>query len=135
MNQELVTLDVRILETIQQSSMASTWTEHLCIHRTPDGKWCLDIRGYEVVGETNEFEDENGDLPNQIDGKEVVGTEDEYVVVDHLVPHSDSYSEYVFERFDADEFEKCFTPDNAEWCSDETKHKIRRAILNYGVTC
>ena len=132
MSEKAEEIDVRIIETMQQSSMASTWTEHLCIHRMPDGKWCLDIRGYELAGEAREFENENGDLPDEIDGWKVIGREDEYVVVDLLVPHSDAYSTYVFDQFDAEEFEERFKTDNSEWCGDETKQKIRLAILNYG---
>jgi hypothetical protein len=123
--------DIKIVDSVEQSTMASTWTEHLCLHQMSDGKWCLDIRSFEVVGEANDFADEDGDLPDNIDGQEVVGTEDGYVVVNNLILHSDAYPIYEFDKFDADEFEELFGSENAEWCSDETKRNIREALLNY----
>lgn len=123
--------DIKIVDSIEQSTMASTWTEYLCLHRSSEGKWCIDIRGFEVVGEANEFEDEDGELPDKIDGWEVVGTEDGYVVVNNLVLHSDAYPVYIFDKFDANEFDELFSVENAEWCNDDTKRKIREEILNY----
>jgi hypothetical protein len=117
-----------IVESIEQSTMVSTWTEHLCLHRTAEGKWRLDIRGYEVIGEASEYQNEEGDLPDQIGGQDVIGTEDGYVIVDNLVLHSDSYPIYEFDRFSAEEFEEIFS---AEWCANDTKQKIRQAILEF----
>jgi hypothetical protein len=121
-----------IVDSIEQSTMVSSWTEHLCLRRAAEGKWCLDIRGYEVIGEASEYQNDEGDLPDQIGGRDVIGTEDGLVVVDNLVPHSDDYPLYEFDRFDANEFEKIFSPSNAEWCTDETKQKIRKALVTYG---
>ena len=53
-----MTTGMVIVASIEQSTMASAWTEHLCLHRTAEGKWCLDIRGYEVIGEASEYQNE-----------------------------------------------------------------------------
>ena len=55
-----MTSRIVIVASIEQSTMVSTWTEHLCLHRTAEGKWCLDIRGYEIAGEAREYENEEG---------------------------------------------------------------------------
>ena len=123
---------LKIIDSCEQYNMVSAWMEYLCIHRTDKGTWLIDIRGYEVLGETSEYEDEDGNLPDEIDGYEVVGTEDEYVVVNNLVEHSDSYPTYEFNKFDAEKFLDLFSSDSPEWCHDSTITGIREAILNYG---
>jgi hypothetical protein len=126
----VMTVGIVIVASIEQSTMASTWTEHLCLHRTAGGKWCLDIRGYEVIGEASEYQNEEGDLPDQIDGQDVIGTEDGFVIVDNLVLHQDDYPIYEFDKFSADEFEEIFSSGNAEWCENDTIQKIRQAYSN-----
>ena len=87
------------------------------------------IRGYELMGEASDYEDEEGNfnLPKHIDGRKVVGIEDGYVTVNNLVLHSDSYPVYEFDKFDGDEFDELFRPEHAEWCGDKTKEKILKA--------
>ena len=62
----------------------------------------------------------------------MVGIEDGYVTVNNLVLHSDAYPIYEFDTFIADEFDDLFRPETAEWCADETKFKIREAMLKFG---
>lgn len=113
---------IKVVDSIEQSTMVSNWTEYLCLHRSPGLRWRLDIRGFEVVGESHEYEDEDGELPDTIDGWDVVGTEDGFVIINNLVLHSDAYPTYEFDKIDVE---------NAEWCTEETKTKICGAILNY----
>ena len=51
--------------------------------------------------------------------------------VNNLVLHSNSYPVYEFNQFNADEFDDLFSPENAEWCRDETKQKILEAIRRF----
>jgi hypothetical protein len=127
-----MTVRIVIVASVEQSTMVSSWTEHLCLHRTAEAKWCLDIRGYEIIGEASEYENEEGNLPDQIRGQDVIGTADDYVIGGDLVLHSDSYPIYEFDKFSTEEFEKIFSPGNAEWCENDTKQKIRQAILKFG---
>jgi hypothetical protein len=125
-----MTVGIVIVASVEQSTMASTWTEHLCLHRTAEGKWCLDIRGYEMIGEASEYQNQEGNLPDQIRGQDVIGMDDNgWVIVDNLVLQSDSYPIYEFDKFSTDEFEEIFRPGNAEWCENDTKQKIRQALL------
>jgi hypothetical protein len=61
-----------------------------------------------------------------------MGTEDDFVVGDNLVLHSDSYPIYEFDKFSAHEFEEIFSPDYAEWRGNDTKKEIREHMLNFG---
>jgi hypothetical protein len=108
-----------IIASIEQSTMASTWTEYLCLHRTSKGKWCIDIRCFEIVGPASDYINEEDKLPDQIGGQEVVGIQDDWVMVNNLVlHHSDAYPIYEFERFDEGEFNDIFRPENAECASE-----------------
>lgn len=125
--------EVIIITSNEQSTRASTWTEHLCIHNAADGKWCIDIRAYEVVGESSEYEDDEGNLPDVIEGQAVVGTEDGYVVVDKLVLQSDDYPKYCFETFSFADFEELFAYDNSEWRSPEVKKEIQQTLTDLNI--
>ncbi len=87
--------DFRVLLKGEFSSVASSWTEHLCLQRSGDHV-ILSSCGYEVLAEVQPFGVENADgdveyeLPDTVDGKTVVGIEDgEYVIGGDLVPHDD----------------------------------------------
>jgi len=123
--------DILVLESYEQSTMVSAWTEYLCLQRLENGNWYIDIRSYEVAGEVSEFEDEDGELPDEIDGEVVIGTEDGYVLVNNLEPHSEGYPFYEFTRFCAEEFCKAFEGENPEWSDREAINAARMGILNF----
>lgn len=86
-----------ILQTREQSSMASCWEEHLCIESTDDGFYRISQCQYEILGSIydfvsyNELFDENGEMvvPEQINGVPVFGLADgEYVQTDNLEEES-----------------------------------------------
>ena len=87
-----MTARIVIIASVEQSTPVSSWTEYLCLHRTAEGRWCLDVRGYEIIGPANEYQSEEGNLPDQIDGRDVMGIQDDWVMVDNLVLHSDDYA-------------------------------------------
>ena len=90
--------ELKVINSGEQSTMASTWTEYLCIEKLTKDDFELSIRSYEVLGEAIDYSDEDGewDLPDEIDGMKVMGLEDEYVVGGNLVLHSDDYGEVKF---------------------------------------
>jgi hypothetical protein len=120
--------NLAIIETIEISTMVSTWTEHLCLHRTSEGSWCLDIRSYEVVGEYWELSDDDGELPEQINGQEVIGTEDGYVHIDNLVLHSEDHPIYRFETFSMDEFRSNLDGEHVRFCTKDVAQKVQTII-------
>ena len=77
--------DLRILQAIECSTMVSTWHEYLCLEKR-DGRVVLFHRRYEMLGEVSDFavETEEGEqeyqVPDVIDGKAVVGTDDGFIM-------------------------------------------------------
>jgi len=82
------------LMSAEFSSMASTWSETLCMEVFED-KVVLSSRGYEPLAEAADYgvEDDSGewhfDLPKQINGKEVRGIEDEWIIGGAFLLHDD----------------------------------------------
>ena len=119
---------VVVVGEMQQSTMASIWTEFLCLQELPGGGWRLDIRSYAVIGEASDYTDEYGELPDEVEGLEVVGTEDGLVVVNLLVQHSEDYPVYEFSYFDPQEFKKSFGDGHSEWYRADVIESIRKTI-------
>ena len=84
--------EMKIMEKrLCSDSPANSWTEYLVLERLEDGKFDLAIRGYEGLAELGEYWDdemEDWNLPDQIDGKDVVGIEDDCVVGGDLLKNS-----------------------------------------------
>ena len=97
----------------------------------------LDIRVHDCYeGDVSEFFDkETGELelPDQIDGYNVLGTDDAAVIIDRLVPHLDvevAKKRYEFSEFDWNEFKNSFCEFEADWCADEVREEIAAALSN-----
>ncbi|MCP4124979.1 MAG: hypothetical protein GY751_24825 [Bacteroidetes bacterium] len=91
--------ELEILEFDERSSMASSWTEFVCIERITADEFELSIRGYQAIGEISDYWDEEAGeylLPDKIDGLKVHGTEDEVVVGGNLVLQSDDEGILIF---------------------------------------
>ena len=77
---------LRILSSIEQQNMISWWTLYLCYEELKDGLQ-LSVCRYEVLGEYEDYFDETADdyvVPDEIDGKAVVGVEEYFVVGGNL---------------------------------------------------
>jgi len=61
--------------------MVSTWTEYLRLGKNRDGTARLEICQYEALAEA-EYDDDGNELPlpAQINGKQVIGVEDGYII-------------------------------------------------------
>jgi hypothetical protein len=85
-------LPPKILMSREGSSMASTWTEHLCVSCL-DGKWLIGEYGYNWAASIDDIPEEeryteDGELkiPEEWDGHKVLGIADgEYIETDELV--------------------------------------------------
>ena len=94
----------QILSTIDQMNMISSWTLFLCRERLNDG-FQLSVRRNEILGEYEEHYDDDKEeytVPDQIDGKNVVGVEDYFVVGGDLLLEEE-YGESQFFRNLTDE--------------------------------
>jgi hypothetical protein len=100
----------KIIASRESSTMVSTWTEYLRLSVIGEGSASLEICQYEVLAEADYGEDdEDQPLPEQLEGKKVVGiSQDGYVVGGDLVCGDDQFS---FTRADIEEA--------LQWLSDE----------------
>ena len=114
----------QILSTIDQMNMVSWWTLFLCRESLNDG-FQLSVRRYEILGEYEEhYDDEKEEyiVPDQIDGKNVVGVEEYFVVGGDLLLEEE-YGESEFFRNLTDEEAVSFinsTPFSQSQISSET---------------
>jgi hypothetical protein len=78
----------------EQSSMASTWNELLCLNKIGNRKWSIGVYSYNVLGSIydlvpeDKLYDEDGELivHDEWEGKKVLGLEGgEYLQTDELV--------------------------------------------------
>jgi hypothetical protein len=76
-------VDFEIIDSRENSTIVSTWTEYLCHRKNGDGTHTFAICGYESLAEAQEYYDEDTDeyeIPDEIDGKRVMGIEDDIIV-------------------------------------------------------
>ncbi len=115
--------------------------EFLCLSKSPDGRWLLDIRIYDCSDhEISEFTDEEtGDvnLPDEIDGIVVIGIDEtsQAILVDRLIPHlNDDIAKlrYQFTEFDWQTFTKIFGKLFETLCVDQVKKDIAAAVSRSG---
>lgn len=95
--------EIKIIATRERSTPASTWSEDLCLKRVSQTHFKLFVGGYEVVGETSEFFDEETgeeEIPDEIGGYPVRGVEDGYVIGGEIVKNEE-YGEFQFSDFKA----------------------------------
>lgn len=77
--------DIQIVDSREGSTPASSWTEYLCVRPLEHGLYELSIRMFEYLGEYSEYADEEGNIPESIDGKTVVSVEDGCICGGNLV--------------------------------------------------
>ena len=84
--------EIEIIETILQSTMASTFTEYLCLEKINNNQFRLFVGGYEVIGEASDYyneEDDEENIPEQIDGQTVQGVEDGCIIGGSILQNED----------------------------------------------
>ena len=80
--------DLKIIAERERSGMASVWDEYLCLRKVSETEYELPVRAYEVLAEGWDYcdeETEGYDLPDEINGKGVVGFVDEWIVGGSLI--------------------------------------------------
>lgn len=79
----------KVISVREGWGMTSTWKEYLRLSQDDDGRAMLEVCRYEALAETPDDEDWDGPLPEEIDGKKVVGVEDDYIVGGELARWDD----------------------------------------------
>jgi len=119
---------IKIIDSREGSSLASTWSENLCLKRVSQTNFELFVGGYEVVGETSEFFDEKTgkeEIPDEIDGYPVQGVEDGYVIGGEIVKNEE-YGELQFSDFKAADVRDWLA--SIDWNTDQVFLLIRTII-------
>ena len=89
--------DRRILDSRLYGTLVSHWTQYLCIRHVRPGLAVVEICKYEVLCEFDPYDEGDNpvEIPTQIDGKKVIGYEDDLLVGGELVlKDDDSTYEY-----------------------------------------
>ena len=102
-----------VIANRETSSMASTWTEYLCLVRGEKKRFKLFTGGYQWIDEAEKYYDEEtGDflLPPTIDGKRVIGVEEGGVIGVELT---------YYEIDDSIEFDKLADAGLTSWLAEQ----------------
>jgi hypothetical protein len=102
----------KILDSRDQSTMASRWTEYLRLSKPSNDSALLEICQYESLA----WDGVPEELPDEIDGKKVVGVEDGIIIGGDLVCRYDT---------DSFQFTKQTLPDAISWLGDNWKSSDR----------
>jgi hypothetical protein len=81
--------DLTILDN--KDGLSQTGDEILCFRKLDDSKYELSIRGYEFLGNIDEFCDDEGveSIPKFVDGKEVIEILPEFITGGNLVTYNE----------------------------------------------
>ena len=80
--------DLKVIAERERSGMASVWDEYLCVRIVSETEHELSVRAYKILAESGAYYDEETedyDLPDEINGKTVVGFVDEWIVGGSLI--------------------------------------------------
>lgn len=120
--------EIKIIDSREGSSPASTWSEDLCLKRVSQTHFELFVGGYEFVGETSEFFDEETgevEIPDEIGGYPVRGVEDGYLIGGEIVKNEDD-GEVQFSDLETPEVREWLV--SVEWNTDQVFLSIKTAI-------
>jgi hypothetical protein len=104
----------------EQSTLASSREEHLCLRHSEHGLYELSLRRGEVLAECSDCADEDGELPGTIDGKAVGSVKDGYICGGDLGFAGEDDEDVV-------RFRDANSPFVAAWL--QSKHWRRRKVL------
>jgi hypothetical protein len=112
----------KVLDSRENSSMASTWTEYLRLRVTEPGTALLEVCMYEALAEAPDWsdDDEGRVLPDEIDGKKVIGIDDDWIVGGDLCCIDDNKQL----AFDKNNIEQAL-----QWLT-ETRWRVTSGLIN-----
>jgi hypothetical protein len=113
-----------VIASREASSIASSWTEYLCLARGDTKRFKLFTGRYEWIDEANKYYDEDtGDyvLPQTIAGKDVIGVEEDGVIGGELTYH---------ESDDNIEFYKLADAGLTSWLADQRWSQYKNDIAS-----
>jgi hypothetical protein len=79
----------KVLTMQEGSGMTSVWNEYFCLTPNGNGTATLEVCQYEALAEIPQDEGWDEVLPGEIEGKKVVGVEDDFIVGGELECYDD----------------------------------------------
>jgi len=120
--------DLKIIAERERSGMASVWDEYLCIRKVSETGHELSVRAYEILAEGWAYYDgetEDYDLPDEINGKAIVGFVDEWIVGGSLI-QTEAFKSLNFSALDHPEVTQWF--DEIKWNTPDVMSALRSAV-------
>jgi len=120
--------DLKVIAERERSGMASVWDEYLCVRLVSETEHELSVRAYEILGESEAYYDEETedyDLPDEINGKTVVGFVDEWIVGGALI-ETEAFKSLVFSDLNHPEVTQWF--EEVNWSASAVMLELRSAV-------
>ena len=122
--------DRKIIAARERSGMASVWDEYLCLRKVSETEHELSVRVYEVLAEGWDYYDEETegyDLPDEINGKGVVGFVDEWIVGGSLI-ETEAFKSLLFKDLNHPDVAQWF--EEVEWNTSAVMSALQSAVEN-----
>ena len=122
--------DLKIIAERERSGMASVWDEYLCLKKVSETEHELSVRAYEVLAEGWNYYDEESedyDLPDEVNGKAVVGFVDEWIVGGSLI-ETEAFKSLLFKDLNHPNVTQWF--EEVKWNNSAVMSALQSAVEN-----
>lgn len=120
--------DLKIIAERERSGMASVWDEYLCVRKVSETEHELSVRAYEILAEREAYcneETEDYDLPDEINGKAIVGFVDEWIVGGSLI-ETEAFKSLTFSDLNHPEVTQWF--EEVKWSTSAVMSALQLAV-------
>ena len=120
--------DLKIIAERERSGMASVWNEYLCVRKVSEMEHELSVRAYEILAEGWAYYDEESevyDLPDEINGKAIVGFVDEWIVGGSLI-ETEAFKSLTFSDSNGPEVTQWF--EEVKWSKSAVMLELQTAV-------
>ena len=120
--------DLKIIAERERSGMASVWDEYLCVRKVSETEHELSVRAYEILAEGWAYFDEESedyDLPDEINGKAIVGFVDEWIVGGSLI-ETEAFKSLIFRDLTHPAVTQWF--EEVNWSTSAVMSALRSAV-------
>ena len=120
--------DLKIIAERERSGMASVWDEYLCLRKVSETEHELSVRAYEILAEGWAYFDEESedyDLPDEMNGKAIVGFVDEWIVGGSLI-ETEAFKSLAFSDLNHPKVTQWL--EEAKWSTSKVTSELRSAV-------
>jgi len=104
------------------------WDEYLCLRKVSETEHELSVRAYEILAEVWAYYDEESedyDLPDEINGKAIVGFVDEWIVGGSLI-ETEAFKSLAFSDLNHPKVTQWL--EEAKWSTSKVTSELRSAV-------